>query len=519
MLYWLNKSTKRFHAVLLIGTFSGFLGLISRTSVVDLDLFHEMALFREALQLGRLPDHDLYSYIPTVFPVIHHEWGTGAFIYLLTVKLGLGGFGLMTLKFFLTFFIVINCYRFALQQGSDNFIYVYCAFFSVVLGWIGFTTIRAQLFTLCLLLVLLFIIERDRKNETWTLWWLVPLFILWINLHGGFVVGIGLVVLYILERFIIHWLNGNNFYKSLYEVKKHLLVLLVICIGLQVNPYGSDYFPYLWEAITLDRTDLIKEWRPLWTLPPLTFLVYCGAVLLTILPFWYKRYIEVPGLVLVMVTAIAGLLHFRHLSLFALLFLCYVPAYLRGTPVGYAIRNIFSENSNILTMLYIVVTILFGGYSVSNQFWKLKVPTDMASHEKSLWVYPVGAVNYLKEQNFTGNLMTPYNMGAYVSWKMYPKVKVSMDSRFEVAYTYEAVVENGLFYEGVSFWYEISKRYNTDGLLVPNWSKVKQIIDEEPKSWKLIYSDGAYSVYMAKNIAMNYPVTQLGNKTSIGTFP
>lgn len=519
MLAKFKISSNLFHAVLLSGTFFLFLGLISRLSIVDLDLFHEMALFREALRLGELPDHDLYSYIPTVFPVVHHEWGVGAILYFVTVSLGLGASGLMGLKFFLTFFILINCYRFALQRGCEKLTFIYCAFFAVMLGWIGFTTIRAQLFTLFLLLILLFIIERDRKNEPWIFWSLVPLFILWINLHGGFVVGMGLTAFYILERYFFNWTREKHFIRALHGVKKQLLVFACCCLGLLLNPYGIDYFPYLWEALTLDRTDLIMEWRPVWEVSGFYTIIYCAAVLLILHSIWYKSWKETAGLPMVLLAALAGLQHFRHLSLFALLFLCYVPGYLKNTPAGDGIQKLFNKNTNALALLYVFIAIFFGGYSFYKKIWQLKVPTDIASHEKGIRVYPVGAVHYLEGQNFRGNLMTPYNMGAYVSWKMYPEVKVGMDSRFEVAYPYEEVLANNQFYKGEPSWYEISLRYDTDALLVPNWAMVKQHLDDDPGIWRLVYKDGAYTIYMVEGIAAAYPVVDLGGDTVAGSFP
>ena len=65
-------------AVLALAAMAGY--RVSGT-VVDPDLWHEMALFRAALALGSLPLHDLFAYTPTVFPSIHHEWGAGAIGY------------------------------------------------------------------------------------------------------------------------------------------------------------------------------------------------------------------------------------------------------------------------------------------------------------------------------------------------------------------------------------------------------------------------------------------------------
>lgn len=90
--------------------------------MVDLDVFHEMAHFREAISLGEIPIHDLYSYIPTKDIVVDHEWGNGALLYTIVVKLGLGSGGLLFLKYFLSIALVILCYKFSILHGGDDYI-------------------------------------------------------------------------------------------------------------------------------------------------------------------------------------------------------------------------------------------------------------------------------------------------------------------------------------------------------------------------------------------------------------
>src|SRR5215467_9869298 len=43
-------------------------------NLVDVDIWHEMALIRESLRAGHLLTRDIFAYTPTVYPSIHHEW-------------------------------------------------------------------------------------------------------------------------------------------------------------------------------------------------------------------------------------------------------------------------------------------------------------------------------------------------------------------------------------------------------------------------------------------------------------
>ena len=87
---------------LLFGISGAFLGYISQLTLLNNDIFHALSYCREALERGSFPLVDVYAFTPTIAPVVHHEWGTGAIVYLVTVTIGLGAPGLILLKYLLT---------------------------------------------------------------------------------------------------------------------------------------------------------------------------------------------------------------------------------------------------------------------------------------------------------------------------------------------------------------------------------------------------------------------------------
>jgi hypothetical protein len=44
-------------------------------------------------------------------------------------------------------------------------------------------------------------------------------------------------------------------------------------------------------------------------------------------------------------------------------------------------------------------------------------------------VYPAGVVDYLRARHVTANMVTPFELGAFVSWNLFPSLKVSMDGQ------------------------------------------------------------------------------------------
>lgn len=503
-----------------------FLGVISRLTVVDLDLFHEMALIREAFRVGYLPRIDVFSYTPTISPVVHHEWGMGMLIYLITVQLGFGAKGLIVLKYLLTASIAIGSFIFATRRGADPIIFSFLAILAIPLSWDGFSTIRAQLFTLGFLIIFLFLIEADRRGRDWALWAWLPIHLMWLNIHGGFLVGIGLLAVYIGEQFFLNF-HEKNIVSYLKVTKRHILFFIATCSLILINPYGIDYVRYIWNAVTLDRTPFILEWRPLWKISWFYLLMWVYSLVIIVYCKPWKSLRQMSGVFIIGATAWASLWHYRHLSLYAIAWMCYTPSFVEKTLLGEVVKRFFKQYSKLMGAIFIIIGISGTLFAVRNQFWHLLIPTRADEGIMGAPVYPAGVVGYLKDNKFSGNLFVPFTIGAYISWNLYPNVKVSLDSRFEVAYPVETVAENIVFYAAQEGWQEALAKYQTDAILIPRWSKVEQKMDENNRdrynetfaTWTRVYIDDGYSLYMKSDLAKGFPPTDRQGEPITACFP
>ena len=262
-------------------------------------------------------------------------------------------------------------------------------------------------------------------------------------MHGGFLVGLGLLAIYISERFFLNLLAEKNFLKSLQMVKRQIWFLAATCLLTLATPYGIDYLPYIWNAVTLDRTRFIVEWRPLWAISYVYVVAWIFSVILVLYGLTQNKLGEMPGLFIIAATAWVSLWHFRHLSIYAVAWMCYTPIYIEKTSLGDLINKVCKQYSRLLTAIFVIIGLSGTLYAVQHHFWQLDIPTK--AEKGKVLVYPAGAVRYLRENKFAGNLMVPFVAGSYVSWKLYPEVKVSLDSRYEVAYPVPAVRENVSF--------------------------------------------------------------------------
>ena len=500
------------------------LRLLSGTTNVDLDVYHEMALVREAIQIGRIPYADVFAYTPTVYPVVHHEWGSGAVLYLSSVASGLGGGGLLLLKYTLFLLISIGCYVGARRRGAPVHIFLFLAPIAVIMVCLGFSTIRAQVFTLGFLTCMLLFFTQKQRSLKWLVAWLA-LYLLWLNMHAGFLVGLGLFGVESFERWLRELLATRSV-RSAFRATAHLwLALSAMVVLIPVNPFGLHYIAYLARAVSLPRP-LVLEWLPLWQAAPTVVILFYA---LSLVPVLYLLVRQGPrqmhGILILLVSAWFAFQHTRHVSIYAVVWLILVPAWMPASAAGRMMDRIWTKHGRILCAVWLVIGAAQLYSAWTQRFWELQVP---AGPDEQLGIkrpfFPVGAVAYLDQHGFEGNLMVYYNYGSYVSWKLYPAVRISLDSRYEVAYPPQWTNDVVAFYKASPGWQETLSRYPTDAVLVRPAVPIAALLDDATddagrQAWTMVYRDDAFLLYLRQGLEGQFPRTDRRGQQIIGTFP
>ncbi len=490
-------------------------------AVVDPDLWHEMALFREALAQGRLPLRDPFAYTPTVIPSVHHEWAAGAIGY--GVARWFDGGGLVALRYALLFGLLAICWKVNRARGVKLAVATPMAMLGLLLVDAGFSPVRAQMYSFVLLAALLYLLELDRRGHRgWIALWLA-LYVAWANLHAGFLVGAGLFFLHWIEQ----WLRG--------EPHRHLLLAGIAMIPLALaTPYGVHYPTYLIHALTTDRSH-IPEWGSLWSSGSagaisayalsLLLLAYCVRAASFAQRGEAERSpsggLALRGLPLVLVTAAYALTAQRMLCLYGIVWLCYVPSYLAPTALGAHLARLWNRRALQLGF-WGVSLIVFTVALAPAQPWRARVPGDRDPRLKTQhMIYPVGAVNYLAERGFAGNVLVGFDWGSYLSWKLYPRVKISLDSRFEVAYPPEVEAEQYAFFTAEPGWQQLldTEPYRaTDVILAPRFlgSRIHERLADLP-GWKRVYRDKTFELFARATSSL--PLVDRPDVSDEGVFP
>jgi hypothetical protein len=153
-----------------------------------------------------VPHADPYSYTMPATPWTSHEWLAEILFAGIHSLAGLNGVVVLSSAIVsLTFFLL---YRYVIRRGAGPFAAV---FFTVtgalasMLHWLS----RPHLFSMPLTLAT-FIVLEDYQRDGRDRLWLLPLFTLvWVNLHGGYILGIMMVFIYSGSN-LVKWLASGR---------------------------------------------------------------------------------------------------------------------------------------------------------------------------------------------------------------------------------------------------------------------------------------------------------------------
>jgi hypothetical protein len=462
--------------------------ILASSHWVDPDLWGHMAVGRETLRLGWPPLEDPFSYMPTIRPFVYHEWLSGVTFY--TTLMQAGGWSLKVGTVALGLVTLAMAGLTALRLGASPAAVFVVTLVTLPSFAIGYVPIRPQAFTFLLFAVTLWILATFDQGGRRVLLLLPPLFFLWANLHGGFVAGLGVIILFVAAR----TLGGRRPWRL-------ALAGVAATLATLANPYGFQYWEYLVRALSMTRPYIV-EWMPVYhrLLEPVYWdshtlvrdalrLVFVGLTLLAVIGARSRYW---PGVVILAVTGYLGLRHLKHLPLLAIAGVAFVPGHL--TPL---LQRALDRLEGRLADRQRLATAVAAGVSASLAallILDLAVLTPWVPIV-SARAYPVEAVDFLKVNDARGNLVTPFDWGQYVLWKLHPAVKVSFDGRYETVYPEEVATDNFNFIRGEGEWRRLLTRYPTDMVLVGRLHPVAPLMAVEP-GWALVHQDPISLLYV-----------------------
>jgi hypothetical protein len=436
-----------------------------------------------------VPHRDLYSFSKPGAPWYAWEWGSDVVFGWLERVAGLKGVVLFTgvvLAGFATSLI-----RRMVWRGVHLFVAVGVALLSVGAASIHFLA-RPHIFTLLFLSIAVWMVECDREKQSNRIWLLVPLTIVWTNLHGGFLALIALLGLCAVGTALEAW-SAKEAWGGLWwrRAARYLALGAACSVASLVNPYGYRLHTHM---VAYLRSDWIRTVVQEFMSPS----------------FRTENMLQFEALLMIGLIAAAGLVRrksiveavwivfFAHLALASVR---HVPVYVTvvGPVVAYEVATWWKAWSRgaVKQSLPAIFNQLAADWAPAfrrTSIWPSAVVVGLALTGAAIhWPkdfpeidFPTGIVHAHAAEILSARVLTTDQWADYLIY-VDPRQKVFVDGRSdfygpELGNPYLRLINGG------PDWRDLVKKYDFNLVLLPKDLALVQLLETQPE-WRITAQD------------------------------
>jgi len=476
-----------------------FAVVLASFNLTDGDLWAKLALGAHVWLQGSVLPRDVFAFTPVLPEYIDHEWGAGLVFYTCLKWLGPGG--LLALKISLAFGALATAMAAGRKLGASwNSLLALAIPCGACLLPAYVPVVRSHAFTFFFFGATLWCLEMIRTGRNWPALVLPPLMLAWANIHGGFVAGLGAAGVY--TALALPFFSGRTAASASgrpgWPRFFLLLGVTLACLAVTViNPYGFRFWQYLIPALLNPRLQ-ISEWQPLPVFGRDVFIgfrilfVLVAAILLLAWRQTEKR--SWPGLIMLLVTAVISWRSRRHTAFFAVTALALMGPFV--TVAWGRLKTWLAAPLGDRLPPGRAVLLLYGGLAFYTAAHFL--PAASLQVLTPVGLYPVREVDILSRARAEGNLAVPFRLGSYATWRLYPRIKVSMDGRYETTYPESTFRLNEDFhqFQGTN-WDQLIRQYAVDYVILDLHSGKLRPEDLQARGYVLIWRTEGASALMA----------------------
>lgn len=350
--------------------------------------------------------------------------------------------------------------------------------------------VRPHVLAWPLLLVWFLVLAQANMERNGPPLWLLGLMLLWVNLHGSFVLGMVFAVGFCLEAL---WDMRQTGLERRRVGSWVVFLLLMASTGL-VNPQGWLAYAHVIDVMGMKETlAMVSEWRSTNFHEPQLLLLW--LLLLLLLAFAGRLQVPIVRAVLIFGVLYLALKHERYHSLLGIVAPVLLAPFVRAdrgsTPSAPA-----SHGAATLDRL-------FGRLAVpSSRFTALVLPALLilgSAASTSLWrqepagrISPEAALEFARMQGITGPVLNAYNFGGFL---IYRGVPVFVDGRADMyGDDFIRVMRDALWLRTDEALPDLLRRHDIAWTLLQPTVPAVRVLDRLP-GWSRVYSDSIAVVH------------------------
>jgi hypothetical protein len=435
-----------------------------------------------------VPTRDLFSFSKPAQEWYAFEWLSETFFAFLHGRFALKGVALasgIVIAAALTLLL-----RYTLRQGANCLIALALALLTVNANSFHFHA-RPHIFTLLFLTIAMWLISADRQKPSPWIWILVPMTVVWTNMHGGFLMFFPLLALLVIgsavEAYL--WLDMRARRKS--DTLRYTMLALACGLASLINPYGIKLHVHVVETMRaswiIDQVDEFSSPRFRdESQMDLMILLFLG--LMMVVPLLRKRRVTEP--LWIVFLAYCALKSVRHGPLFTIVAMPIAAVMLSDWWSGWVGNQPKKSIARVMdgiaaqmktnfdvTSLWAPLAILFIAVTGS-----IKWPTDFPST-----LFPVSMAQRYAEQIAPARILTTDQWADYLIYHNYPRQRVFLDGRANY-YGEKIVNDYRQLIGGAPSWKQILDRYQFNLILCPSNIPLTSLLKTD-STWRIVDSD------------------------------
>jgi hypothetical protein len=447
----------------------------------DPDLWWHLKMGQLIWTSHSIPTQDLFSYTTNHQALVPQEWLAQLSIYWAYL---IGGYSGMMIWFaVLASALVLLGYMLCWLYSANAKVAFIGAMVIWFFGTIGFE-IRPQMFSYLLIVAELMLIHLGRTRNARWFFGLPIVFLIWINSHASFILGIAVACAYLVAS-LFEFELGALVSRRWDSHRRRIFVwsVLLSLAALFVNPAGLRQIYYPIDTLMNMKLLManVEEWAPLQLTEArgIGLLAILFSILLLLMAKSAELYLD--ELILLAAGAWLAFGHIRMLIVFGIL-----AAPTLSRQLANVWENYEPEKDRVLPNAVFIVLSLVAVV--------LAFPGRQNLEQQVEAVSPVKALQYVQAHHLTGPMLNDYTYGGYLIWAA-PEHPVMIDGRTDV-------YEWSGFLEQYARWATLQEdpnlllqKYNVNFCLLNTHSQMINVLPLLP-DWKLVYSDDLARVFV-----------------------
>jgi hypothetical protein len=290
-------------------------------------------------------------------------------------------------------------------------------------------TPRSQMATFVFTPLIAYLIYLYKWKQIDRLWLIPIVFVLWVNLHGGYISGFMVLAAMLAGEIVNHVLGYEGpEVLSWKRWRKLLIVTFISGAVLLINPYTVAALQLPFKTVNIGvLQDFIEEWaapnfHELYQQPMVWMLL-----LTLVIVGWSGRRLDATDAALLVIFAYISFLARRNIGLFALICAPILSRHATALISRYRWgQRPPSRGSPIVNWLILLLILTAAVLKVIVPI----VPAAQAQAEAK--ILPAKAADWIVANRPAGKLFNSYNWGGYLLWRLWPDYPVYADGRTDV---------------------------------------------------------------------------------------